>query len=182
MKILNNMSLFFAINCLSGLVVFATRNLFLLIRDLKKPTSEVETSEYARSRELNHLRNLSWPIDDYLSAELRAHLQQQTSHQLNKKASNPQRGLKPYRFRNDDQIAKYGGSSEMQARKSTKRTRRGKRGGKRVQRKANALRSLSIDEFFGRQIGSGMYLDSEEENPGSQNLVINDDDEFGDYS
>lgn len=181
MKILSNMSLFFAVNCLSGLVVFATRNLFLLIRDLKKPTSEVETSEYARSRELNHLRNLSWPIDDYLSAGLRAHLQQQTSCHLNKKVSNPE-GLKPYKFRKDDQIAKYGGSSEMQARKPKKRTRRGKRGGKRVQRKANALRSLSIDQFFGRQIGSGMYLDSEEENLDSQYQVINDDDEFGDYS
>lgn len=181
MKILNNMSLFFAFNCLTGLVVFATRNLYLLIRDLRKPTSEVETSEYARSRELNHLRNLSWPIDDYLSAGLRAHLQRQTSYLLNKKVSNPE-GLKPYKYRKDDQIAKYGGSSEMQARKPKKRTRRGKRGGKRVQRKANAQRSLSIDEFFGRQIESGKYLDSEEENPGSQNQVINYDDELGDSS
>lgn len=181
MKILSNMSLFFAVNCLSGLVVFATRNLFLLIRDLKKPTSEVETSEYARSRELNHLRNLSWPIDDYLSAGLRAHLQQQTSYLLNEIASNP-KGLKPNKFRKDDRIAKYGGSLEQAARKPKKRTRRGKRGGKRVQRKANALRSLSIDEFFGRQIGSGKYLDSEEENPGSQNQVINYDNELGDSS
>jgi hypothetical protein len=148
MKLLNNMSMFFALSCLSGLVVFAVGNIALLIRDLKKPTSEVETSENANRRELNHLRNLSWPIDDYPSAELRAHLQQQTSRPLNEKVSNPE-GLKPYKFRNVGQVATYERSSGPQAQKSKTRTRRGKRGGKRIQRKANKLRSLSIDKFFG---------------------------------
>jgi hypothetical protein len=179
MKFLNTMSLFFGWSCLSGLVVFAISNLFLLKRDLTKPTSEVETkSLYTQLEELNHIRNLSWPLEDHLSARLGAHLLQQNSHLSEGKENKPLRPKPNQSKMMASSLSKK--AAQTRSTGSFKKTRRGKRAGKRVQRRAQRQSQTTIESFFGDQVGNHIYLNCEEEITRESPQLVYSDDELGD--
>lgn len=68
------LSLFFGWTCLSGIVISALGHSAWLYKRSEDSLGRDETNHIATLRELNHLRSLEFISQDWLSADLRAHL------------------------------------------------------------------------------------------------------------